>query len=554
MAENLNSEETVADGIPSDRSDLTGLIVSVVMIIVIFIIVSCIYQRRNERLFGRAPPGPWGLPVLGYLPFLDKSAPHKSLQALAKRYGGIYQLKMGNVRTVVLSDVTLVRDFLRHEELTARAPLYVTHGIMKGYGIVGAAGAIWKYQRRQLIEWLKALGMTRKQCETRAQLEKRIGSGVNECIQAYETEALQVGIVDPLPALQHTLGNVINDLVFGETYKRYDPNWLYLQKLQEEGVKLIGVSAVVNFLPWLRHLPGNKKNIRFLLDGKEKTHRIYDRIIHRNEKQMELYLEQQQQQQLPPSKQPQSILDHFLEERQPFSELYCDDQLRHLLADLFGAGVDTSLATLRWFLLYMAREQRCQRRLQSELLSFSETPTLSQLESIVYLRACISEVQRIRSVVPLGIPHGVERDISVGDYFLKKGSMILILQWAIHMNPEVWSEPEQFRPERFLNADGEYMAPAQFIPFQTGKRMCPGDELARMMLTLFAGRILRRFHVQLPSGEDDQMNMDGECGITLTPKHYKLRFNLLKEEKEKEQEKKMKMKMEMEELEKEKSL
>ncbi|XP_023166031.2 cytochrome P450 306a1 [Drosophila hydei] len=503
----------------SAAGDHLELIVFGLLLGIICLIVSLICHRRNARLLGRAPPGPWGLPLLGYLPFVDRLAPHKSLQALAKRYGGIYQLSMGSVRTVVLSDAALVRDFLRHEELTARAPLYLTHGIMGGYGIIGAGGDIWKYQRRQLIEWLKALGMTRKQCETRAQLEQRISCGVNECVQSYESEAKEAELLDPLPALQHTLGNIINDLVFGETYERRDPNWLYLQQLQEQGVKLIGVSGMVNFLPWLRHLPGNKRSIRFLLDGKAKTHALYDRIIGRCNQQL------QQQQQQP----KRSILAHFLHERQPYSQLYCDEQLRHLLADLFGAGVDTSLATLRWFLLYMAREQRCQQRLQSELRSLSESPTLAELEPIAYLRACLSEAQRIRSVVPLGIPHGVDQDTVVGDYHLKRGTMVLVLQWAIHMNPAVWPEPEQFRPERFLNADGDYAAPAQFIPFQTGKRMCPGDELARMMLTLFAGRILRRFHIQLPAEEAQRVDMQGECGITLAPAHYKLKFTHLEE-------------------------
>ncbi|XP_017870716.1 PREDICTED: cytochrome P450 306a1 [Drosophila arizonae] len=504
-------------------ADELGLAVFGVLLSLVCIAVALICQRRNARLLGRTPPGPWGVPLLGYLPFVDRLAPHKSLQALARRYGAIYQLSMGSVRTVVLADAALVRDFLRHEELTARAPLYLTHGIMGGYGIIGAGGDIWKYQRRQLIEWLKALGMTRKQCETRAQLEQRISNGVSECVQAYESEAKAP--LDPLPALQHTLGNIINDLVFGETYERHDPNWLYLQQLQEQGVKLIGISGMVNFLPWLRHLPGNKRSIRFLLDGKAKTHALYDRIIARCAQQLQQEKEQQQQQQSP----GRSILAHFLHERQPYSQLYCDEQLRHLLADLFGAGVDTSLATLRWFLLYMAREQRCQQRLQSELRNLSESPTLAELEPIAYLRACLSEVQRIRSVVPLGIPHGVDQDTMVGDYHLRKGTMVLVLQWAIHMNPEAWPEPEQFRPERFLSADGDYVAPAQFIPFQTGKRMCPGDELARMMLTLYAGRILRRFHVQLPAGEAQHVDFEGECGITLAPAHYKLQFTPMEE-------------------------
>jgi len=55
--------------------------------------------------------------------------------------------------------------------------------------------------------------------------------------------------------------------------------------------------------------------------------------------------------------------------------------------------------------------------------------------------------------------------------------------------------------------------------------MCPGDEMARMMLTLFAGRILRRFHLELPPG--CEVDMEGESGITLTPPPHKLRFTKL---------------------------
>ncbi|XP_016923418.2 cytochrome P450 306a1 [Drosophila suzukii] len=553
-------------------SSVESLYVTLLVPCLLIPVILYLCEHRYDDILGVSPPGPWGLPWLGYLPFLDARAPHKSLQALAKRYGGIFELKMGRVRTVVLSDAALVRDFFRREVMTGRAPLYLTHGIMGGYGIICAQGDIWRHARRETSEWLKALGMTRRPGRLRARLEERIGRGVDECVRLYEAEAEKScgSELNPQPALHHTLGNIINDLVFGITYKQDDPDWLYLQRLQEEGVKLIGVSGVVNFLPWLRHLPSNERNIRFLLEGKAKTHAIYDRIVDAcaqrlNEKQkmfrerqelrrQEKLLEEQRSQ--PAEEQesgqesrpedneeytdvdlsdedeidedeyePECILEHFLIHRDRESQLYCDDQLRHLLADLFGAGVDTSLATLRWFLLYLAREQRCQRRLHELLLPLGPTPTLEELEPLTYLRACISETLRIRSVVPLGIPHGSKQNFTMGDYHIKRGSMIVSLQWAIHMDPEAFPEPEEFRPERFLTPDGAYSAPPQFIPFSAGNRMCPGDEMARMMLTLFAGRILRRFHLELPPG--CEVDMEGESGITLTPPPHKLRFTKL---------------------------
>lgn len=89
-----------------------------------------IFCRKTRRL----PPGPFGIPLLGYLPWLDPERPHLSLTNVARKYGPICGLRMGSVYTILLSDPQLVRQAFAKDALAGRAPLYLTHGIMQGYG------------------------------------------------------------------------------------------------------------------------------------------------------------------------------------------------------------------------------------------------------------------------------------------------------------------------------------------------------------------------------------------------------------------------------------
>lgn len=91
-----------------------------------------LWRRRAVR--GALPPGPRPWPIIGNLLELDAAAPHAALARLAGRYGPVFGLQLGGVYTVVLADAELIREALRSEALAGRAPLYVTHGIMGGFG------------------------------------------------------------------------------------------------------------------------------------------------------------------------------------------------------------------------------------------------------------------------------------------------------------------------------------------------------------------------------------------------------------------------------------
>lgn len=98
------------------------------LVVIIYLLQKYIFYWKN------LPPGPWGLPLIGYLLKISPDRPYLSLTKLARKYGPIYSIQMGKILAVVISDHRLIREAFAQATFTCRADLYVTHGIMKGYG------------------------------------------------------------------------------------------------------------------------------------------------------------------------------------------------------------------------------------------------------------------------------------------------------------------------------------------------------------------------------------------------------------------------------------
>lgn len=107
---------------------MTPLLLAAAVVLLSYLLIKGLLDQRG------LPPGPWGLPVLGSLLRLSPTEPYRSLSRLAERYGPVYSVRLGHVLTVVISDPKIAREALAKDELSGRASLFLTHGIMKGYG------------------------------------------------------------------------------------------------------------------------------------------------------------------------------------------------------------------------------------------------------------------------------------------------------------------------------------------------------------------------------------------------------------------------------------
>ncbi|XP_070544006.1 steroid 17-alpha-hydroxylase/17,20 lyase-like isoform X3 [Ptychodera flava] len=176
------------------------------------------------------------------------------------------------------------------------------------------------------------------------------------------------------------------------------------------------------------------------------------------------------------------------------ADLLTDVNVRQVVADIFGAGIDTTVNTMNWCIAYMVNYPDVQTKVQKEIDDVIGQRLLTDKNKLPYCEAVIHEVMRIRTVLPLNVPHLTLEDTSVGGYNIPKGTQIWTNLWKLHMDEKYWMEPEQFRPERFLDEDGQAL-PKQdsFLPFSVGRRACVAEVLAKNEILLIFTCLFQQF-------------------------------------------------------------
>lgn len=111
--------------------------------------------------------------------------------------------------------------------------------------------------------------------------------------------------------------------------------------------------------------------------------------------------------------------------------------------------------------------------------------------------------------------------MELNGYTIPAGSHVIPLINSVHMDPNLWEKPEEFRPSRFIDTEGKVRKPEYFIPFGVGRRMCLGDVLARMELFLFFASFMHCFDIALPEGQP-LPSLKGNVGATITPESFKV--------------------------------
>lgn len=202
-----------------------------------------------------------------------------------------------------------------------------------------------------------------------------------------------------------------------------------------------------------------------------------------------------------------------------------DWQLICVLEDIIIAGLETTLKTLHWAVLLMIKYPSIQQKVQQEIdrvITDDRLPSMSDRTRMPYTNAVICEVQRFANILPFNFAREVKETVTVGGYTIPKGAAIVPQISTVHFDEEIFANPREFIPERFLESDNLNLKKCeQLIPFSLGKRSCLGESLARTELFLIFAALMQKF--QFSSKTDSYLSLSPAPGFTVGPQDFDCR-------------------------------
>nr|ABF69101.1 trans-cinnamate 4-hydroxylase [Populus tremuloides] len=460
------------------------------------ILVAILVSKLRGKRF-KLPPGPLPVPVFGNWLQVGDDLNHRNLTDLAKKFGDIFLLRMGQRNLVVVSSPELSKEVLHTQgvEFGSRTR-NVVFDIFTGKGqdmVFTVYGEHWRKMRRI---------MTVPFFTNKVVQQYRYG-WEEEAAQVVEDvkknpEAATNGIV-LRRRLQLMMYNNMYRIMFDRRFESEDdPLFNKLKALNGERSRL-AQSFDYNygdFIPILR--PFLRGYLKICQEVKERRLQLFKDYFVDERKKLASTKNMS-------NEGLKCAIDHILD-AQKKGEIN-EDNVLYIVENINVAAIETTLWSIEWGIAELVNHPEIQKKLRHELdtlLGPGHQITEPDTYKLPYLNAVVKETLRLRMAIPLLVPHMNLHDAKLGGFDIPAESKILVNAWWLANNPAHWKNPEEFRPERFLEEEAKVEANGndfRYLPFGVGRRSCPGIILALPILGITLGRLVQNFELLPPPGQ-----------------------------------------------------
>ncbi|ESR65796.1 hypothetical protein KPL70_027017 [Citrus sinensis] len=465
-------------------------------------------SQTNNRI-SNPPPGPWKLPVIGNLYQLAGSLPHHGLRDLSKKYGPLMLLQLGEVPTIIVSSPEVAKEVMKtHDVVFASRPHF-------------PAAQILSYNYRDIIfsSYGDSWKQLRKICVSELLSAKRV--------QSFQS-IREAEVSDLINWISSKAGSVINltqnvhSLMYGITSRAAFGNRSRDQEafvaVIEETTKVISGFNIADVFPsigLLQWLTGNKSQVETL---HQEGVRIVENIINEHKKRKATLKNCK-------TGDDEDLVDVLLkiQGHGDLDSFLTTDHIKAVISDIFAAGSETSATTVDWAMCEMMKNPRVMKKAQAEVREvFHRTGKVNEtsIDEMKFLKLVVKETLRLHPAAPLLIPRECGQRCQINGFDIPVKARVIVNAWAIGRDPEYWTEPESFIPERFLDHSVDYKGTNfEYIPFGAGRRICPGMSFGLASVELPLAMLLYHFDWKLPNGiKHEDLDMTEAFGVTVRRK------------------------------------
>ncbi|XP_014517762.1 cytochrome P450 82A4-like [Vigna radiata var. radiata] len=479
-----------------------------------------LYNPFKFRQGKEAPRVAGAWPILGHLPLLSRSkTPHRTLGDLAEKYGPIFTIQLGSKKTLVINNWEIAKEcFTTNDTAVSSRPKLLAMELM-GYNnaVFGFApyGPYWRELRK--ITTLEILSSRRVEQLQHVRVSE-LQSSIKEMYNLWCSQKGESGyaLVDLKQWFSRLAFNMVLRMVVGKRYfggeNLDDEKAQRCVKAVEEFLRLLGVFAVGDAIPWLRWLDfgGVEKAMK-------ETAKELDSILgeeleeHRQKKGLGEKVDEFQ-----------DFMDVMISlfDGKTIDGFDADTMIKSTVLSVISGGTDTSNTVLTWVISLILRNPHVLENVKTELdIQIGKEKLVSELDisKLTYLQAIVKETLRLYPPGPLSGPREFTENCTLSGYNIEKGTRLITNLWKIQTDSNVWEEPLEFKPERFLTTHKDIDIKGQhfeLLPFGSGRRMCPGISFGLQMVHFILASFLHSFEIL--SASSDPIDMTETFGLTNT--------------------------------------
>ncbi|XP_047942510.1 ferruginol synthase-like [Salvia hispanica] len=473
-------------------SFLIGVVISVVLLGLRWFVF-----LREPR--PRLPPGPRPLPIIGNMHQLGKN-PYETLRQLAKTYGPLMSIRIGSVYTVVVSSPEMAMELLQcHGQVfSGRAVPHVMDvcEFSKFSMTFGPTGKEWRNKRKIC----KEIVFSERCLEGSEALRQEMLQKLVDHVGAHCDRGDMVNIHDVV-----FMANL--NLLLTTIFSITSPDTTMELKNIMDNVFSLFVPNIADSFPILKPLDPQGLKSKAELNVAKLLAKFQDFTNERLENRRN-------------NPKKQDLLETIIDITQGNDFNFTTQDINYLLFELIVGGINTNSSTVEWIMTELLFNPDKLKKLKQEIKSIvGEKGQIREADMacLPYLQAVIKETFRYHPPGPFSISRASEADQEVNGYMISKGTQIIVNSWSMAKDPTIWTDPESFQPERFLDNKLDFKGQHfQLIPFGAGRRICPGLPLATRILQMTTAVLVHNFDWKLEKDKDHPDHKEDKFSIFLS--------------------------------------